>query len=37
MHDAGPILGRLIFYMIWQGGYAAALAAGLPKPQSSHV
>jgi hypothetical protein len=26
-HDAGPVLGRLMFYVIWQAGYAAALAA----------
>jgi hypothetical protein len=30
LHDAGPVLGRLIFYTIWQGGYAAALAVALP-------
>ena len=30
LHDAGPVLGRLLFYMIWQGGYAAALAMALP-------
>lgn len=35
LHDAGPILGRLIFYVIWQGGYAGALAVGLPKPATS--
>jgi hypothetical protein len=37
MHDAGPILGRLIFYMIWQGSYAAALAVGLPKTTTSRT
>jgi hypothetical protein len=31
LHDAGPFLGRLLFYVIWQAGYAAALAAALPK------
>jgi hypothetical protein len=30
LHDAGPVLGRLLFYMIWQGGYAATLAVALP-------
>jgi hypothetical protein len=30
VHDAGPILGRLVFYVIWQAGYAAALALVLP-------
>jgi hypothetical protein len=30
LHDVGPVLGRLIFYTIWQGGYAAALAVALP-------
>ena len=30
VQDAGPILGRLVFYVIWQAGYAAALALVLP-------
>lgn len=30
LHDAGPILGRLAFYAIWQAGYAGALALALP-------
>lgn len=30
LHDAGPVLGRLLFYIIWQGGYAATLAMALP-------
>jgi hypothetical protein len=33
LHDLGPFLGRLMFYLIWQAGYAAALAAALPVPQ----
>jgi hypothetical protein len=27
LHDAGPVLGRLMFSVIWQAGHAAALAA----------
>ncbi len=34
LHDLGPILGRLVFYVIWQAGYATTLAFVLP-PQSS--
>jgi hypothetical protein len=30
LHDLGPILGRLVFYGIWQTGYAVALALTLP-------
>jgi hypothetical protein len=33
LHDLGPILGRLVFYGIWQTGYAVALALTLPPPQ----
>jgi hypothetical protein len=29
LHDLGPFLGRLMFYVIWQAGYAAAFAAAL--------
>lgn len=30
LHDLGPFIGRLMFYVIWQAGYAAALPAALP-------
>jgi hypothetical protein len=30
LHDAGPILGRLVFYVIWQAAYATALVFALP-------
>lgn len=36
LHDAGPVLGRLLFYMIWQGGYAAALAVAFPTSQRAY-
>jgi hypothetical protein len=36
LHDLGPILGRLVFYVIWQAGYATALASVLPLPQGKH-
>ena len=37
LHDLGPFLGRLVFYGIWQAGYAAALAAALPAPKRTHA
>ena len=36
LHDVGPVLGRLIFYTIWQGGYAAALVVSLPASRRVH-
>jgi hypothetical protein len=35
LHDLGPILGRVAFYVIWQAGYAAALAMVLPSRASA--
>ena len=37
LHDLGPFLGRLIFYVIWQAGYVAALALTLPPPGESTI
>ena len=30
LHDAGPILGPLVFYVIWQAAYVTALVFALP-------
>jgi hypothetical protein len=37
LHDFGPFLGGLVFYGIWQAGYAAALATALPAPKRTHA
>ena len=36
LHDAGPVFGGLLFYMIWQGGYAATLAVALPASERAY-
>src|SRR6266851_4981531 len=32
--EGGDVIGTVAFYILWQGGYAAALAASLPRVEA---